>query len=508
MKIKHVHIKEFKGLEDILIENCKPINAFVGKNNSGKSSILHAIDIASLAHHVGNWNSFQPKLAIKDLINDSGEFEIIITYENNHETTITAQQNFNPTLTNPLPLEDKPKSILILPDVGMGLLTRQQRTPRWIMQQIEQRNFGNVNSLEILYAIKYYASRNQRGLTENDYNNIIQEISNYFPDIDGLESDLTEEHVPTLLYDEYGKKLDILYSGTGLKHFLDVLVKTTLSGAKIILLDEPELGLHPDLQRKFFTYLHDLTVKKDVQIFVGTHSQVALNYSDIINFYRVINSKGARKLLPVSEEAIETVLSDLGIRPSDMFNHDICLLVEGASEVIFWEHIIRNLYAKEFSKIAIGIIQYGGSNIGGIIKGTIDISNIVSSQKYTYWIHDRDAPPSNQPSLESRKFKRKLNSLGIKNKVLRKREIEFYYPEIIHVKAQQGNSANETATKAILNGAQKDKYKNLAVGLCVPNGKYLKTLLTEHVKYKSQLNSEIKTIIKHLIKWAKEIRGE
>ncbi|HEX9828423.1 MAG TPA: AAA family ATPase, partial [Flavobacteriaceae bacterium] len=446
MKIKHLHIKEFKGLEDILIENCKSINAFVGKNNSGKSSILHAIDIASLAHQVGSWNNFQPKLAIKDLISNSGEFEIVITYENDHETKIRAQQNFNPTLTNQLPQEDKPKSILILPDVGIGLLTRQQRTPRWIIQQIEQRNFGNVNSLEILYAIKYYSSRNERGLTDKDYNDIIEEISNYFPEIDGLESDLTEEHVPTLLYEEYGKKLDILYSGTGLKHFLDVLVKTTLSGADIILLDEPELGLHPDLQRKFFTYLHDLTVKKGVQIFVGTHSQVALNYSNIINFYRVTNSKGKRKLLPVKEEAIETVLSDLGIRPSDIFNHDICLLVEGASEVIFWEHIIRILYTKEFNKIAIGIIQYGGDNVAGIIKGTINVSNIVSSQKYTYWIHDRDAPPTNQPSTAARKFKRKLNSLSIKNKVLRKREIEFYYPEIIHVKAQQGNALNETAT--------------------------------------------------------------
>lgn len=508
MKIKHVHIKEFKGLQDITIENCQSINAFVGKNNSGKSSILHAIDIANLAHSVGNWNNFQPKLSIKDLINNSGQFEIVITYENNHKTTIRTQQNFRPTLTNQLPPEDKSKSILILPDVGMGLLNRQQRTPLWIMQQIESRNFDNVNSLEILYAIKYYSSRNERGLTLQNYDEIIDEISNYFPDIDGLESDLSEEHVPTLLYEEYGKKLDILYSGTGLKHFLDVLVKTTLSGARIILLDEPELGLHPDLQRKFFSYLHELTIKKGVQIFIGTHSQVALNYADIINFYRVTNSKGSRELLPVPEEAIETVLSDLGIRPSDMFNHDICLLVEGASEVIFWEHIIRNLYTKEFSKIAIGIIQYGGSNIAGIIKGTIDISNIVSSQKYTYWIHDRDAPPGNQPSIESRRFKRKLTSLGIKNKVLRKREIEYYYPEIVHVKAQQGNSSNEAATKAILYGTQTDKYRTLATGICVPNGKYLKQLLSDHVKYKSQLNSEIKTIIKHLIEWSKEIRGE
>jgi len=508
MKIKNLHIQEFKGLSDIRIDNCDDINAFVGKNNSGKSSILHAIDIASLAHHAGHWNNFQPKLAIKDLINNAGDFEISITYENGHETIIKAHENFNPIISNQLPNDEKPKSILILPDVGMGLVNRQQRTPKWIFNQIERREFGNVNSLEILYAIKYYAERNEKDLTRKNYNDIIVEISNYFPDIETLDSDLTEEHVPTLTYEEYGKKLDILYSGTGLKHFLDVLVKTTLSNAKIILLDEPELGLHPDLQRKFFEYLHLLVTKKDVQVFIGTHSQVALNFSQIISFYRVSNSKGERKINKVKNDVIETVLSDLGIRPSDIFNHDICLLVEGPSEIIFWEHIIRNLYANEFKKVAIGIIQYGGSNVSGIIKGTINISNIVSSQKYTYWIHDRDAEPTSPPSHEAKRFHKKLNSLKIKNKILNKRELEYYYPEIVHLKAQQGNTEKENSTKAILNGLQNDKYRNLANGVCVPNGKYLKKLLMEHVKYKNQLDSEIKTIVKHLIKWSKEINGE
>jgi len=508
MKIKDIHIKEFKGIENIKIENCGSINAFVGKNNSGKSSLLHAIDIASLAHFTGDWDSFQPKLAIKDLINNVGNFEITMTYENGHQTTIKTRNNFHPNITNQLPQDQKPKSILILPDVGIGLLSRSSRTPRWIIQQIENRTFGNISSLEILYAIKFYANRNERGLTQQHYDDIIKEVSNYFPDIDGLDSDLTEEHVPTLMYEEYGKTLDILYSGTGLKHFLDVLVKTTLSGAKLILLDEPELGLHPDLQRKFFEYLNELATKKGVQIFIGTHSQVALNFNEIFSFYRIINSRGTRKLIPVSGKAIETVLSDLGIKPSDIFNHDICLLVEGASDVIFWEHIIRNIYKEEFKNIAIGIIQYGGSNVAGIIKGTIDISNIVSSQKYTYWIHDRDTTPGSDPSLEAKRFRRKLKSLRIKNKILRKREIEYYYPEIVHVKAQQGNSAKEIATKSILNGPQNNKYKNLAVNLCVPAGKYLKSLLLEHVKYKNQLCSEIRTIVRFLISWKNEINGE
>lgn len=203
-----------------------------------------------------------------------------------------------------------------------------------------------------------------------------------------------------------------MYSGTGLKHFLDILIKITLSGAKIVLLDEPELGLHPDLQRRFMDYLNQLAETKDLQIFIGTHSQVILNYADSINFYRVINNNGTREIKPVDKEAIHTVLSDLGLRPSDLFNQDICLMVEGASEIIFYEHVIRELYKNDFDNVAIGIIQYGGGAAEGIVSGTIDVSNIVPSQKYLLWTRDRDAKPTDMPSTASTRFKNKIERVG------------------------------------------------------------------------------------------------
>lgn len=509
MKLKSIYIKNFKGLEDIKIENCSSINAFVGKNNSGKSSILHAIDIASLAITVGNWGAFQPKLAIKDLINNAGNFEIKFLYDNDTETIVKASEGYDPQFTNRQ--ETSPKSILILPDVGFGMLNRQNRTPKWVVEQIEAKHFQNVNALEILYAIKFYSYKNERGLTPASYESILTEITNYFPDILNIDSSLTEDNTSTLTYEEYGKRLDILYSGTGLKHFLDILIKTTLSGAKIVLLDEPELGLHPDLQRRFIEYLHEIATTKNIQFFIGSHSQVILNYAESIKFYRVINNSGIRSILSVDKEAVHTVLSDLGIRPSDLFNQDICLLVEGASEIVFFEHIIRTLYKSDFEKIAVGIIQYGGGAAEGIVSGAIDISNIVSSQKYLLWLRDRDAKPVEEPSLASTKFKNKITQNGYECIVLKKREIEYYYPLAVHIAAQQGDETKVAATTAIYNGDQGVKYRNAAEAnnVCVPSGKYLKKLLTAHLTDKNQLEQEIKDIIEtSLIKWKKEVLGE
>jgi AAA15 family ATPase/GTPase len=41
-----LEIRFFKGLESVELKECGKLNPLIGKNNSGKSSVLHAIDMA------------------------------------------------------------------------------------------------------------------------------------------------------------------------------------------------------------------------------------------------------------------------------------------------------------------------------------------------------------------------------------------------------------------------------------------------------------------------------
>jgi hypothetical protein len=120
--------------------------------------------------------------------------------------------------------------------------------------------------------------------------------------------------------------------------------------------------------------------------------------------------------------------------------------------------------------------------------------------------------PTETPSVASTKFKNKIEHAGYECYILNKREIEYYYPESVHVEAQQSDLSNETATKAILNGDQGIKYRSAAAqagGLCVPKGTYLKKLLLKNLTNKDQLDVEIRSIIENkLIVWKKEILGE
>jgi len=508
--IKHLDIHSFKGLESVELRDCGKLNALIGKNNSGKSSVLHALDMAGLALNVRRWDQFQPKLEIKDLFADVGKFEINIVYPDDRKIQIKANENHVPVF-NPDPDEPQRfKTVLILPDPGVALSRREHRRPRWVVEQLEARNYADVNSLEILSAVKYYADHGERGITRADYDNLISEVLRYFPDLEEVESDLTEDSIPTLRYKEYGRKLDILYSGTGLKHFLDVLLKTTMSGANVVLLDEPELGLHPDLQRRFMEYLRKLADDKGLQFFLATHSQVLLNYADVLTFYRITNTKGKRVTSKVESSALHTLMSDLGIRPSDVFNQDLCLLVEGAADVVFFEHVIRTLYKNEFEKVAVGVIQYGGGSASGIVDGTIDVSNIVPAQKYTFWTHDRDAKPTDPPDAEAAAFQARLTGSGFEARIWDKRSIEWYFPEAIHVEAQGGDPAKEAATRAIYGGDQSVRYKKAAgaQNVYVPRGKRLRTLLQKHLTNHNQLDKEIRDVIDKLLSWKKEILGE
>lgn len=509
MLIREAHIRRFKGIDDVYLPDLGEINAFYGRNNSGKSTILHALDMAGLALSTRNWNAFQLKLEIKDLFQETGPFEIDLTYSDGSHIVVRQQEGgFGPSF-EPEPTEEQRfGSIYIIPDPGIGLLRRQHKTPRNIMDSVRNRDFSNVNGLEILYALKFYAERRERGFQPEDYERIIADVTRFFPEIEELVSERTEEDVATLIYREYGRTLDVVYAGSGLKHFVDIFVKATLSQAYLVLVDEPEMGLHPSLQRELLTHFYQLSQTRGTQFFVATHSPVFLADPDKVSSFLVQNRKGHRKVFAVSRESLHTIWGDLGLRPGDLLQNDIVILVEGQSDVIFFEHVVHTLYREEFKDIAIGIVQYGGSASEGIINGAIDISNIVPGFTHRLWVRDRDAPLGQIPQKNATKFYNSLTKHGEGCHILDKRELEFYIPEDALVAAQQGEPSKEVAVKEILHGNQNEKFSKLAeFKHCnVPKGTNLRMLLSKYLS-RDNLDPEIATLVEKTLVWRNEILG-
>ncbi|GHT21985.1 hypothetical protein FACS189430_03060 [Bacteroidia bacterium] len=59
--VSNIHIINFKSIQDIVLEDCRRINLFIGKPNVGKSNILEALTLMGL---VGAGNSEFPDSSI------------------------------------------------------------------------------------------------------------------------------------------------------------------------------------------------------------------------------------------------------------------------------------------------------------------------------------------------------------------------------------------------------------------------------------------------------------
>jgi hypothetical protein len=507
--ITDLTIRYFKAFENVTARGLDRLNAFVGRNNARKSSVLHALDMAGLALRWNDWGRFHLKLKVEDSFWDRGDFALTFATDTGHTIKISAQNRRQPIVNLGGARKEDFDSMLILPDSGLGILNRRPASPHEVFNYIQDRNYTNVNALDILQAISFYAKREERGFTQADYYNLIDEVRAFFPELESVVSERTEDLLATLEYQENGRTLDILYSGMGLRRFLDVLIKVTLSKATLILLDEPEFGMHPELQRRFLTFLQTFAAQRNLQIFMATHSPVFINASAEFEVFRVSNERGVRSITRVPPELRHTIFGDLGVRPSDLFQNDICLMVERQDDVVFFECALHELYKQEFAGLAVGVVQYAGKAAAGITSGDLSIANVAGAQPYLHWIRDRDAASGAPPDGDAKAFVDALHGASQSATLLAKRELEFYVPEQVYVQAQNGDVVKEVDVRAIFAGAQSHKFRKAmsTSGCHVPRGSELRRLLRMHLS-RTNLDPEIRNIVEGiLIPWASNLKG-
>ncbi len=511
-KLVRMDIIRFKGLEDICLKNIGQCEIFFGKNNSGKSSILHAIDIVGVASNFNEISRFVLKLDIADLFSGASDSKIEMLFDDDSYINMSVGKNGKFNIVQSFSPGDF--STLLYHPVSLDRYTsRPVQTPNNVMKWLKGRTNADYSGLDIFYAFKAHAELKKDGYSTIQYKKLLKSIKSFFPEIEKIESSLTLDNVSTVRYrdSQTEKDLDILYSGSGLKQVVDLLVRLEVIKPDILLMDEPESGLHPSLQRQMMKFLAKYSKEKKMQVVIATHSPTIINFDDsnFINLRRCYFKEGQRNVEVVKNIDSDILLFDLGIKPSDFLQSEITLMVEGKTDVIFWDHILNSICSDKFSEISISIFQYGGGAAKGIFDGSISLENIAAYKPRTLWIIDRDASPDEKPDKDNEKLAKIIIDQKMAAHVTDKRELEFYYPEALLVKAQQGDKNNEKAVSKILTGNQTQKFQDAdddaSKSICIPSGKYLKKLLIENVTMIEQLDSEINEIVDNLLEWAKEI---
>ena len=305
MKIKNLHIEEYNGLENLDINfesEGKVLDLIVlaGINGSGKTRVLESIRywfemFRSKAVNVELFYEENEREVLESLMNSEGLTEIekemqkeieytdclrnIKFYNYDYRHNKTENRNYNSKIISKSfeKLKIFPKLIYVPTEINFEEIKKAQTNLKK-----EYRFINIVDSYEIKDIPSYIATRISKVANEEENLTMGQVRKKVFAEINGifeiLELDVKlseiskDENSMPIFTDSSGKKFGINELSSGEKQlFLRTLaIKMLEPENSIIMIDEPELSLHPKWQQKIVDVYRK--IGRNNQIILATHS--------------------------------------------------------------------------------------------------------------------------------------------------------------------------------------------------------------------------------------------
>jgi len=146
--------------------------------------------------------------------------------------------------------------------------------------------------------------------------------------------------------------------GTGVHELIILAVAIFSRKNAVFLIEEPEIHLHPRLQKEFLNFIINET---DNKYLITTHSNALIQPSPNVEVVHLKLSNESTKGLRIkSSENVLEILNDLGISPSDILQSNSVLWVEGPSDRIYLNRWINLLFPDLIEGIDYSVMFYGG----------------------------------------------------------------------------------------------------------------------------------------------------
>ena len=283
MKIKNLHIKEYNGLENLDINfesegKVLDLVVLAGINGSGKTRVLESV--LDFFYKIEMFYKSQNKI---ELFYEEIENESIKTAGNIDVFYNELKNGAKGAFLSPKYLEIKkilkkfPKIIYVPTEINFQKVQKAQTNFK------KEYSFINiVDSYEIKDIPSYIATRISKVANEEENLTMGQVRKKVFAEINGifeiLELDVKlseiskDENSMPIFTDSSGKKFGINELSSGEKQlFLRTLaIKMLEPENSIIMIDEPELSLHPKWQQKIVDVYRK--IGRNNQIILATHS--------------------------------------------------------------------------------------------------------------------------------------------------------------------------------------------------------------------------------------------
>jgi hypothetical protein len=176
-------------------------------------------------------------------------------------------------------------------------------------------------------------------------------------------------------------------NGAGIREALRLILDYEFAQPAILLVEEPEIHLHPALETSMMRYLKKIGAQS--QIFITTHSTNFLDTAEMKNVYLTTRNESTKIELIDAAEAEVAIPRELGIRLSSLFMFDRLVFVEGPSD----EEVIREWASTlhiNLSQACVGFVQMGGVRNLAHFAAEKTLSFLTKRQVRMWFLIDKD----------------------------------------------------------------------------------------------------------------------
>ncbi|TXX97373.1 AAA family ATPase [Vibrio mimicus] len=442
VRISSVKFTNFKALKDYSV-SITDTNILVGPNNAGKSTIISAFRILDVALRKAKRRKPE-RVPYPDGKFGFGhrvpEHQISVSLEN-----VATDYNENDSKIE-FRLSNKNKLILFFPNEGGCILFWDTngasiQTPSKFKSEFPidiqvvpvlgplEHEEAFVNEDTVKNALNTHrASRHFRNYwyyfndSWDDFSKMVSETWSGMvinkPEIDTVNKKLS------MFVSENRIDREVYWSGFGFQIWCQLL--THLSRAKsatLVIIDEPEIYLHPDVQRQLLNILREI----DVDIILATHSVEIIGEADPSEILLINKSNHSAKRLK-DIEGVQVAIESLGSTQNVTLTHlartKKILFVEGMSDYKSIRRFAKNM---GFNDLASGndltSFESGGfSSWEKILSFAWGVKSTIDSSLKLFAVYDRDYYCQDQIDEITKKLSAELSFSHIHNR----KEMENY----------------------------------------------------------------------------------
>ena len=412
MEIKYLSIKNFKSIRHMEISDIQNALILVGKNNTGKSSILHVLRAVEGSYEISldDFNETMQNIEIGFILSITEE-DLHIFHKNgivsqykkydlwkkDFESKLPSYKNEEITFTFIANKEGKQRFYdgkkkhnkyirEIFPTIyfiGTNRNLKQIQDDLFMLQEdsllkimrtnccmfdpvkpcthcfqciglIDQKNPKELNAFEAAKLFEYILYEMNIDQFEKRINESFHKNGGFEDIIFSMNYDV--DQMLQVNAEAYNKERDISISverlGRGMKSInmlslLEAYVMDENSLASIILVEEPEMFLHPQLQKTASEILYRLAQKN--QVIFTTHSPHLLANFSSRQLCQIILDEDSYSVAK-KKTNISSVLDDLGYSASDLMNVDFVFFVEGKQDKYRLPLLLNHYYSEIYDE--------------------------------------------------------------------------------------------------------------------------------------------------------------